>query len=209
MKKSAREVFENFLTDNFSVSYETKNRYFLYFDLLTKWQKKINLISDTTPDEIWSRHLLDSVQLGKFIPNRSSTIIDIGSGAGFPGLALAILGYENVTLVESDTKKCVFLKEAARATYTDVAVANMRVENVQKKSFDIITSRACADLTLLLEYSFPLVSHGTTCLFLKGKKCAIEIDEAKNKWDFDHQTSPSITSNDGVILTITNLRHRD
>ena len=102
----------------------------LFVTTLLKWNEKINLVAKATEEEIWNRHILDSAQLLKFIPDTKAKIVDLGSGAGFPGLVLAIMGYENVTLIESDNKKSVFLQEAARITGTKVQIINERIENV-------------------------------------------------------------------------------
>lgn len=207
MTKSAREAFESYLVDTLKVPHGTIERFDIYHSLLKKWQKQINLTAGN--EDIWIRHFLDSVQLAEFIKHKDASIIDLGSGAGFPGLPLAMVGYSNICLVESDKKKTIFLKEVARATHTNIEIKNTRIEALENnKTYDYVTARACAPLHELLNYAFPLVSHGTACLFLKGKKYAMEIEEAKNKWLFDFQVLPSITSDDGVVLTITNLKPR-
>ncbi|MGE3714748.1 MAG: 16S rRNA (guanine(527)-N(7))-methyltransferase RsmG [Alphaproteobacteria bacterium] len=204
MTPTPRDLFHNYLIKNFRVSHETLNHFDSYFFLLQKWQKQINLTSHS--EEIWERHFIDSVQLANFLPDKKISIIDIGSGGGFPSIPLAILGYDNITMIESDTKKCVFLKEALRVTFSQGNVLNTRIEQVKNTSASIVTSRACADLQTLLKYSFPFVSHGTICLFLKGKKYAMEIETAKENWEFDCKFTPSITSSEGVVLTITNIK---
>lgn len=201
-----RDDFENFLKSHLNVSDETIQKFSDYYDLLLKWQSKINLIGNST-DDIWSRHFLDSIQIAKFIPQANSKILDIGSGAGFPGMTLSILGYD-ITLVESDSKKTTFLSEVNRITKSDAKIFNGRIENFLKDNFDIISSRACADLDTILEYAYPSVSHGTACIFHKGKNHLKEISEAEKKWCFQFEINPSITDSDGVILKLTNITKR-
>jgi 16S rRNA (guanine527-N7)-methyltransferase len=188
------------------VSSETKIKLLKFKETLELWQQRINLIASGT--DIWNRHFLDSAQLLTCIPDKEKTILDIGSGGGFPGLVLAILGYSKVELVESDRKKCLFLKEVSRLINTNVAIHNNRIEKVDAKKFDIISSRACASLDTLLHYSYPFVSHGTICLFPKGKNYSTEIEEARLRWYFNCKITPSITSSDGVILKITSLEYK-
>ena len=201
-----RDDFEKFLKSHLNVSDETFQKFSDYYDLLLKWQIKINLIGNLY-DDIWSRHFLDSVQIIKLIPDTNSKILDIGSGAGFPGMVLSILGYD-VTLVESDTKKTTFLSEVKRITKTNAKILNMRIESILKNNFDFITSRACADLDTLLEYVHPSVSHGTECIFHKGKNHLKEISDAEKKWCFQFEINPSITDSDGVILKLSNITKR-
>ena len=198
-------IFE-FLNKKTDVSRETFERLSLYHDLLLKWQSKVNLIGpDTIPDS-WNRHFLDSLQLQNHIKNYNGKILDIGSGAGFPGMVLAVCGYQNIHLVESDSKKVLFLREVARITNTNVDIYNERVENLSVDNVSYITSRAFSSLTKLFSLSSKFVSHETICLFHKGKNYSMDIEEAKQNWLFDTTISPSITDNDGVILEIRNIR---
>lgn len=196
----------NRLKDELKVSHETLDRLKTYHDLLCKWQKKINLISNDTVDHIWDRHILDSLQLLKYIANPDSTIIDIGTGAGFPGMALAMAGYSDVHLVESDGKKIAFLKEVSRVTKTKVSIHHIRIEKFNLPKTDYILSRACSELNELLSHSINFVSHETICLFHKGKKYSMEIEDAKKNFDFTVKIFPSICDLNGVILQITDLR---
>ncbi len=180
-------------------------------ELLQKWQRRMNLIAPGTVGEIWSRHILDSAQLLKYIPTeRATTIADIGSGAGFPGMVLAICmkdrGAGRVTLIESDRKKCEFLKEAARVTDVDIDIHNARAEDMASgAAFDVITSRATARLSLLFEWATPLMRGGSFCLFHKGENWVTEINEAKLHWSFDVENLPSLSSATGCIIKATNL----
>lgn len=196
--------FKNYLSKAECVSDETFQKFSDYYDLLLKWQSKINLIGNLD-DDIWNRHFLDSAQLVKLLPQRSSKILDLGSGAGFPGMVLAILGYD-VTLVESDAKKTIFLSEVNRITNANAKIFNGRIENFPIGHYDIITSRACADLKALLDYASPSVSHGTACLFHKGKNHIKEISDAEINWRFQFEIIPSITNKDGVILKLSHIK---
>ncbi len=201
-----RDDFENFLKSTGNVSDETIQKFSDYYGLLLKWQSKMNLIGNSESD-IWNRHFLDSVQIINLLPKKDVRILDFGSGAGFPGMVLSILGYD-ITLVESDSKKSTFLSEIKRITKSDTKIFNGRIENFPKENFDIITSRACADLDKLLEYSHPSVSHGTECIFHKGKNYKKEISDAEKKWCFQFQITPSITDSDGAILKLSNITKR-
>lgn len=204
MTKSQREIFQNFIIEDLGVSYETMENFDNYYNLICKWQKQINIISNT--ENIWTRHFLDSVQLSKYISNKNFPIIDLGSGGGLPAIPLLMVGHKNLSLIESDRKKCIFLKEAIRISRTNSAVFNERIENANCGPADIITSRACAPLGKLLAYAQRFVSHETHCLFLKGKTFEKEILDAKKDWQFDYKVIPSITSDEGVILSVTNLQ---
>ena len=152
-----------------NVSRETMDRLICYADLLVKWQNSINLVSNTTIEDMWRRHFYDSAQLIDHIErsNSSLNILDVGSGAGFPGLVLSIMGAGKVHLVESNGKKCAFMKQVIQKTGIDAIVHNQRIEKIETSSIDIITSRACADLDKLLSLTANLITAKTECLFLK------------------------------------------
>jgi len=190
-----------------NVSRETYDKFRVFEATLIKWQRSINLISKSTIKDIWFRHLLDSAQLYPFISNIKGNILDFGSGAGFPGLVLAIMGHKKIFLVESDQKKCTFLREVAMLCETEVSIFNTRIENLEYKDVDLIMSRALAPLSKLIDYvelfiekspyknkSFP------NMLFLKGKLYKNEIlDLHKNKKLIFHEY-PSLTDQYGKIL---------
>lgn len=190
------------------ISDEIFSRLFAYHDLLLKWQAKVNLIGSDTIEDIWNRHFLDSLQLLKLLPSTSKPILDLGSGAGFPGMVLAIAGIKNIHLVESDSKKTSFLKEVARITKTDVIIDNIRIEDMNLSDAGVVMARALADLPTLFEYIERFVSHETIYLFPKGKNYAKELQDAKLKWNFDAVAIPSVTDINAVILSISNLRRR-
>ena len=200
------DTFKEYVKSLENVSDETIQKFSDYYNMLLKWQVKINLIGNLS-DDVWTRHFLDSIQIIKLIEGHDKKILDLGSGAGFPGMILSILGYD-VTLVESDSKKTTFLSEVKRITKSNTKIFNGRIEDFKKSNFDVITSRACADLDALLEYAFPSVSHGTECIFHKGKNHLKEISDAEKKWSFQFKIIPSITDSDGVILKLSNITKR-
>lgn len=175
-----------------------------YVALLRKWQKQINLISNTTLDDVWTRHIVDSAQLINHI-EKTDRVIDVGSGAGFPGVVLTILGVENITMVESDSRKVAFLREAARVSKINVAVLNKRIEEVPVDNFDVVTARAFASLRDIF-WAFEgrlMVRH--KMLLLKGKSCDMEIKQAKENWSFDYEKFRSITDPEGTVLLVKNI----
>lgn len=184
-----------------------------YIELLLKWNAKINLISKSTENEIWDRHIEDSIQLNEYLePN--STIIDFGSGGGLPAIPLAIFGH-NVTMVESDLRKATFLRETNRKLELGAKIENKRAEklNLNLTNGDselIITARAFADLEKILEigHSF-LANHQITnykFLLLKGENVSRETLQASKKWQFDLEEFSSKTNKNSKILLINNLK---
>ena len=151
------------------VSRETLERLEAYAELLRRWSGRINLVGRNTLGELWRRHFLDSAQLLPFIPNKTRHLVDLGSGAGFPGLVLAILGVPGVELIESDARKCVFLREAARTANAPVTIVDSRIETVKPHLAEIVTARACAPLDKLLPLAERFIGPNTLCLFLKGE----------------------------------------
>ncbi len=200
------------LNEHIYVSHGTFERLKLYHDLLLKWQPKINLVSNDTIDDSWSRHFLDSLQLVKYIDDKEKIIADLGAGAGFPGMALAIMGYKNIHLIESDSRKTAFLKEVARITETKITIHNCRIEEAKIGDVDIVISRACASLDKLLQLSEHIlsenISRGTICLFHKGKNYSIENEDALKNWQYDLAVTPSIAGLQSVILKLSKVRKR-
>lgn len=177
----------------------------IYLDELLKWQKSVNLISKNTVDDAWERHFEDSLQVITLLPEGAKTLIDLGSGAGFPGLVLAMETELDVTLVESDRKKCEFLKHVGRTTKTPVTVLCERIENIPAATYDIVTSRALADLTTLLDYAHPFCHKGTVLILHKGQGAQDEIKDAQLKWKFDCKIISSKISGGGSILRISTI----
>lgn len=180
-----------------------------YADLLVKWQKTINLVSKNTLEDLWARHFEDSAQLSQYI-TKNANVMDLGSGGGFPGMVLALLRPDiDMTLIESDTRKCAFLQNVSRETsINNVTVLNERIENVSREtSVDYITARALASVEKLLEFSEPFIKQSPEliCLFLKGEKANLELEEASNTYVFDIEKIDSQTSDVAKILKITNV----
>lgn len=194
------------LRSSFDVSRETYHRLSLYHDALVKWQSKINLVGSDTLQDAWKRHFLDSLQLMPFLLNPDQVIVDLGTGAGFPGMVLAIAGYKNIHVIESDARKIAFLREVARLTETHIFIHHARIGEVEIPSVDVLVSRACAPLGKLLELSQPYVSRETICLFHKGKNYSMEHEEASQNWGYDLAVTPSIVDAQSVILTLSHLR---
>lgn len=191
------------------LSNDIKQRLIAYQSLLLKWQPSINLVSNSTLSDSWNRHFMDSAQLTPLITKATATIVDVGSGGGFPGLVLAMMLDGEFHLVESDQRKCIFLSEVSRETKTKVIIHNDRIETLRLDHIDYVTSRACASVSQLFSWTQNLVSHETKCLFLKGKNYSIEIDDAKKDWQFHVDIHKSITDSESAILEFAHIHRRE
>lgn len=176
----------------------TLDRFRIYAELLTKWQRAINLIGPKTLPDLWHRHFYDSAQLWPLCPAGARVFIDLGAGAGFPGLVLALMGAPNVHLIESDAKKAAFLAEVARATKAPVTVHRARAETLTEPVADVITARALAPLADLLALARPFCKPGTVMLFPKGRDARTEATAANCAPDY----IPSTTDPDATILRL-------
>ena len=217
----------------FGVPRETVERLVLYEKLLRQWQKAVNLVAPATLDSIWHRHFTDSAQLVPLAPPGTRSWIDLGSGGGFPGLVAAIIMASphahcatapgepaepakrapiHFTLIESDTRKCAFLREVARQTGVSVDILSRRAESartsVNKDLPRIVSARALAPLDRLLDLAEPLCPPGTTLLFPKGREVAQELQLAESRWRFQVALVPSVTDTHGRIAVITNLERK-
>lgn len=179
-----------------------------YLDLLQKWQPKLNLVGPKTLDDPWRRHLLDSAQLLPLLPEGTHSLADLGSGAGLPGLILALLSVPEVTLIEADRRKSVFLREAARVCGVDVTVRAERLESIAPAHVDVVTARALAPLDKLLGLALPFLGPKTRCLFLKGAKVDDELTEARSGWTMQTRKHPSLSDRDGAVLECWDVRQR-
>jgi 16S rRNA (guanine527-N7)-methyltransferase len=212
MKRPAASATPEDFARTFAVSRETIERLKTYEALLKQWQKTINLVAPSTLAEIWHRHFADSAQLLALAP-AAEHWLDLGSGAGFPGLVLAILlkdrGHGRVTLIESDTRKAAFLAEVARRTGAAVDIQGGRIEKTATQAklgpVDVVTARALAPLPRLLELSAPFFSGPTIGLFLKGREAETEVEAAQKLWNFEAELKPSLTDNSGRIVVIRAL----
>src|SRR6185437_2262239 len=166
-----------------NVSRETLDRLIRYVDLLTAWNARINLVGRNTLGDVWRRHILDSAQLYPHIPQGTRLLIDLGSGAGLPGLILSILGVPEVHLVESDARKAVFLREAARVTGATASVHALRIDRVKPLVAQVVSARALAPVAELLEISERFRTPDTICVFLKGENVQEELTEAVKQWN--------------------------
>jgi len=191
------------------VSRETLARLKLFVSLLEDWNARMNLVSAKSLAEVWKRHVWDSAQLFPLLRPDARSLVDLGSGAGFPGLVLAILlaGQARVVLYEAVAKKCRFLEEVAGRTGVTVEVRNSRIEEAAREVFDVVTARACAPLDQLLSYAAPFQAKSTQCLFLKGQSVGAELTDAYKSWSMTVNQLPSRSDPSGVILDIRELRH--
>ena len=192
------------------VSRETAERLDVFAGELTRWQTVKNLVGRGTLDRIWTRHIADSLQLLDLAGGHRW--VDLGSGAGFPGLVLGIVALEErpgmrVDLVESNARKCAFLRHIARLSGAAVTVHQARLEDVlgQLSGTDVVTARALAPLSDLIGWSAQLLKTGTTGLFPKGRDADVELTEARKSWRFDADVIPSRTDSDARIVRIRSL----
>ena len=194
----------------FDVSRETFERLDLLVTELGRWQGIKNLVGPSTLTQVWDRHIADSLQLMDLAPD-VATWLDLGSGAGFPGLVVALAGVErgvSVTLVESNDRKCAFLRHVARLAGVKVAVHAERLEQVVPTYVgraDIVSARALAPLSDLLTWTAPLLKSGTIGLFPKGKDAAVELTQAEKLWRFKAEILASRTDSEARILRIASL----
>lgn len=192
------------------VSHETSSLLEAYIALLREWNARRNLVSAASLEEVWHRHVLDSAQLAGLIPGVAESLVDIGSGAGFPGMVLAIMLRDRlkVTLFEATGKKCEFLRDVTdRLGLRNVTIRNERVESAPRQHFDVVTARACAPLPQLLGYAQDFVGADTVCLFLKGQNLVLELTDARKSWRMKVRQHTSMTHPLGVVLEIRELRH--
>ena len=190
-----------------NVSRETLVKLELYETQLLKWQRAVNLVSKSTIPALWERHFLDSAQLLPHISDNVETVVDMGSGGGFPAMVLAMTGRFDVHFIESDQKKIEFLRNVSRETNTPVNLHCCRLENAPDIRADLVTSRALATLDKLLTFAEPFSDENTQCLFLKGQTHDEEISCAKDNWDVKFSTYNSITDPKGVILKVESFKY--
>lgn len=204
---------------------ETLDRLRLYVDLLLSWQQRLNLIGRRTEQEVWTRHIADSLQLIRHAP-AAGNWIDLGAGAGLPGLVVAICSARPLVLVESDGRKCAFLREAARVTGAPVEILHMRIEALtgrgrpgrSRRARDagtggeplagVLSARALAPLPELFRLAAPLFGPDTVGLFHKGARWRDELTAAGESWIFDATPLGSLTHPDSVVLRVTSLAPR-
>jgi 16S rRNA (guanine527-N7)-methyltransferase len=188
------------------VSRETLDRLSAYAALLIQWNPRINLVGKSTTADLWRRHFLDSAQIRDLIDNPTSTLVDMGSGAGFPGLVLAIMGVSPAHLIEGDQRKAAFLREAARVAQAPVKVHDKRTDAIKGIKAGIITARALAPLSELLALAEPFSSHDTVHLYLKGQNVEGELTAIHKIWTMRVEKFPSRTDSAATILRLSEVR---
>ena len=196
-----------------NVSRETLKGFYEYKTLLSKWNEKINLVSKNTLVDIWERHFLDSGQIIEHVEASGKRWVDVGSGAGFPGLVVALLLRDrkidcNLVLVEKNQKKVLFLNEVIRKLNLNVKVVNNNIYTLEPLNADILTARAFSELNNLIEIAFRHRKKEGICLFLKGENYRIELDKTLNYWFFDYDIVDSLSSSSGKIIRVKKIFKR-
>ena len=196
-----------------NVSRETLNSFCEYESLLSKWNKKINLVSKTTLVDIWDRHFLDSGQIINHVDASGKTWVDVGAGAGFPGLVVALLLRDrkidcDLTLVEKNTKKVFFLNEVIRNLNLKVKVVNNSIGYIEPLNADILTARAFSELKDLIQIAHQHRKKKGICLFLKGENYRFELDKTLNYWFFDYDVVESLSNPSGKIIRVKKILKR-
>ena len=180
-----------------------------YLSSIIKHNKHTNLVGKSTIENIWERHVLDCLQLTKHITNKKLKILDFGTGAGLPGVLLSIAGYQKVLMIDSVRKKTDFVRTIIKELSLTAKIQNKRIEKPPTSHHDIIVSRALAPLVKLLTYARLYSSKNTTSFFLKGRNVISEIDIAAKVYFFEFEQIKSLSSDDGCILRINNIRNKN
>ena len=200
------------LLSSTGASRETLDRFKVYQALLEKWAPRINLVGSSTLPNFWSRHILDSAQILPHAPPSALSWVDFGSGAGFPGLVLAVLlearSNATICLIEASAKRCAFLREAARAMETKVEIIQAKLEDVAPSRSDVVTARAFTSLERLIAYAVPWLGDQSQTLFPKGEEIHAEIAQASTQWNFQSIIYPSISDSRGCVVKISNIHAR-
>ena len=177
----------------------------LFLSKITTFNKHTNLVGRSTLEDPWDRHVLDCIQLSKYIPNKETKILDMGSGAGLPGVLLSILGYKNVLMIESTKKKGEFIKNIIKELSLSAKIQIQRIEKTNIPKQELIVSRALAPLNKLLTYTLLHSNKNTTSLFLKGRNVNKELEMAKKTFHFDFKIFTSLSLGEGQILQVKNI----
>ena len=192
-------------------SKEIKEKLNIYSFILKDWQKNINLVSNSTLENMWERHFQDSAQLYSLLPKeeKGSVIYDVGSGAGFPGMVLAIMGRKDIVLCEANKKKCDFLEEIKKQTHTKVIIDNIRVELLPAHSANVVIARAVKPLKGLLKIAAPLIKSKGLCIFPKGVNWKKEMNIAEKFYHIEYDLVQSITSKESFIFVIHSIEKKN
>ena len=182
-----------------------------FVNMLGDYQKSMNLIGKSTMPVVWTRHILDSAQIEKFLPkeNKNYITVDVGTGAGFPGMILAAMGRKDLLLCEKSKKKKIFLNAVAKECNLNVKVYNDRIENLRTSNIRTIISRACAPLKSLMLKIRHCLCYDTTLVLHKGRTYMKEIIEAKSLFYFNYKCYGSATNSDAKILKINNIKEKN
>jgi 16S rRNA (guanine527-N7)-methyltransferase len=198
------KIFEE-INNFFMLNSEQKKCLEDYVSKLLQENENFNFIGKSTIDQTWHRHILDCAQLIQFIKNPQKKFADLGSGAGLPGMVLSILGLKEIHLVEKSFRKADFLRKIKNISPNRVFVHQAKLEELENINFDCIMSRALAPLDKLLEYCKKFLKDDGYCLFLKGKNLPLEISQAKQKFSFEFELFPSLTSKESNIIRINKI----
>ena len=180
-----------------------------YLSSIIQHNKHTNLVGKSTIENIWDRHVLDCLQLTKYIINKKLKILDLGTGAGLPGVLFSIVGYQKVLMVDSVKKKTDFVRKIIKELSLTAKIQNKRIEKSPTSQHDIIVSRALAPLVKLLTYARMYSNKNTTSLFLKGRNASSEIDMASKVYFFEFEKIKSLSSEEGCVLKINNIRNKN
>ena len=180
-----------------------------YVSSIIEHNKHTNLVGKSTIENIWDRHVLDCLQLTKYIINKKLKILDLGTGAGLPGVLFSIVGYQKVLMVDSVKKKTDFVRKIIKELSLTAKIQNKRIEKPPTSQHDIIVSRALAPLVKLLTYARMYSNKNTTSLFLKGRNATSEIDIASKVYFFEFEKIKSLSSDEGCVLKINNIRNKN
>ncbi len=197
------------IEEKFKIHIEQKKIFRKYINELCKWNSHTNLVGKSTLVDPYNSHILDCLQITKFINDKKKSIIDLGTGAGLPGAILSIANYPNVFLIDSNIKKIKFLKHIAKELNLSFKIFYSRIEDFKNLKFDYIVSRALSSLDKLLFYSIKLSHNETKMVFLKGEKILSEIKTAEKLWKFDYTLKSSISDSRGKVIILENLRKND
>ena len=187
---------------------DVKRKLQIFVDLLLRWNATVNLVAARDSPTVWDRHVADSLQLVKLLDASATRGVDLGSGAGFPGLVVALASGVRFDLIEADRRKAAFLRTAAQETAAPVTVHACRIEDAKVAAAPLVTARALAPLPRLLALAAPFLASDGVCLFLKGRTVDAELAEAERQWRMRVVRIASETAPDGAILKIVGLTRR-
>ena len=199
---------EEILFNQFKINDDQYRKINTFLKILKEWNQKFNIVGNSTLKNPLKSHIIDSIQTTTFIKNKMSKIIDLGTGGGLPGIVLSIVGYEKITLIDSNSKKINFINHVIKELNLNAKTINSRIENIKNSNFTFIVSRALARLEMLISYSSRLSNPSTTLIFHKGENYLKELNDAKKFWVFNHQMAQSISDERGKILIIKNFRKK-